>query len=388
LFRELRRSTFIGARNFFRDSVPVLGCWTHDGFDEAVGEMKKQISSSRTHAERISWMSRTSDVVGSFHNVTPEACTTLIRRKIQERCNTTQDLMSAIRRLKTGSTGHVTPNEFKLTLLKFGIMIPPHQLEQIFNLFDSDRSGTIDFDEFAMWIMNSEFHPVPKMSKKQIEKSPKEVLRQKLRNYVTEFATLLLVPTKKDLDFLELLTFCHQKELTSLSDNEIRALFHLLDPKNTGLISTAKLSAFIMEDTSSSSSFSQHPPPSRHGPSSAHKPNLQQAILKVCHGSSPQELLHCFDHLRGGGGGGVMEAPRFINFSEFSRCLQSKSLGFVRESVSDLFLALNGSDTRGCDLRLLFDAIPPMKARASSAVTRSLPNQITPSKVHLPDLSH
>jgi hypothetical protein len=33
-----------------------------------------------------------------------------------------------------------TPNEFRLTLLKYGIIIPPHQLEQIFNLFDSDRS--------------------------------------------------------------------------------------------------------------------------------------------------------------------------------------------------------------------------------------------------------
>jgi hypothetical protein len=117
-----------------------------------------------THAERISWMTRTSDVIGSFRNESADACTTLIRRKIQERCNTTQDLMSAIRRLKTGNTGYVTPNEFRLTLLKFGIIIPAHQLEQIFNLFDSDRSGTIDFDEFAMWIMNSEFRSVQQKS--------------------------------------------------------------------------------------------------------------------------------------------------------------------------------------------------------------------------------
>jgi Ca2+-binding EF-hand superfamily protein len=34
-------------------------------------------------------------------------------------------------------------------------------VDQIFHVFDTDKSGTMDFDEFAMWIMNSEFmkHP-------------------------------------------------------------------------------------------------------------------------------------------------------------------------------------------------------------------------------------
>jgi Ca2+-binding EF-hand superfamily protein len=233
-------------------------------------------------------------VIGSFRNESADACTTLIRRKIQERCNTTQDLMSAIRRLKTGNTGYVTPNEFRLTLLKFGIIIPVHQLEQIFNLFDSDRSGTIDFDEFAMWIMNSEFRPVAKVQSKQSELSHKDLLCQKLRSCSAEFSSLpVLVSTKKEFDFLEFLSFCQSKQIP-LTDNEIRAVFHLLDnPKNTGLIATATFRSFVFEQP--------QPPPSRHGPlhSQTHKPNLQQAIVKVCQKSSPQDLLHCFRHLKG-----------------------------------------------------------------------------------------
>ncbi|RYY79271.1 hypothetical protein EON63_17290, partial [archaeon] len=38
-------------------------------------------------------------------------------------------------------------------------------VDRIFNVFDSDRSGTMDFDEFATWIMNSEFRPAVKVGK-------------------------------------------------------------------------------------------------------------------------------------------------------------------------------------------------------------------------------
>jgi Ca2+-binding EF-hand superfamily protein len=206
-------------------------------------------------------MSRTSDVVGSFHNGTPEACTSLIRRKIQERCGNTQELMSTIRRLKTGNTGHVTPNEFRLTLLKFGIVVPPHQLEQIFNLFDSDRSGTIDFDEFAMWIMNSEFRPISiihggggRAGGLPHSEDPTAPLRSKLKNcfndFPKEFSSL-----RNQIDFQEFLSHCHNKHIP-LTDPEIRQIFRLLDPSNSGLIDANQLRQFAFQKQLQQ----QHPP--------------------------------------------------------------------------------------------------------------------------------
>jgi Ca2+-binding EF-hand superfamily protein len=211
-----------------------------------------------TKAERITWMSRTSDVVGSFHTSTPEACTALIRRKIQERCGNTQELMSAIRRLKTGNTGHVTPNEFRLTLLKFGIVVPQHQLEHVFNLFDSDRSGTIDFDEFAMWIMNSEFRPISTMQGGLApggrHDDPTVALRSRLRICFNEFPKEFSLLSSQ-IDFLELLSHCHNRSIP-LTDTEIRQIFQLLDPSNSGLIDAKKLRNFAFHSPQRQQSIS------------------------------------------------------------------------------------------------------------------------------------
>ncbi|RYY83156.1 hypothetical protein EON63_11880 [archaeon] len=79
---------------------------------------------SGTVAERVSWMSRTSDIFGSHMRTDLESYLTLIRRKIQEKCATTAELISQIRRFKIGESAHVTPNEFRYTLIKFGIILP------------------------------------------------------------------------------------------------------------------------------------------------------------------------------------------------------------------------------------------------------------------------
>ena len=74
---------------------------------------------SKTTAERVVWMTRTSDVLGSHHQTDLDSYLTLIRRKIQEKCATTQELIYQIRRTKIGDGGHVTPNEFRFTLIAF-----------------------------------------------------------------------------------------------------------------------------------------------------------------------------------------------------------------------------------------------------------------------------
>ena len=40
----------------------------------------------------------------------------------------------------------MTPNEFRYTLIKFEHLATT-LVDRIFNVFDSDRSGTMDFDE-------------------------------------------------------------------------------------------------------------------------------------------------------------------------------------------------------------------------------------------------
>lgn len=84
-----------------------------------------------TVAERVVWMSRTSDVLGSHIKTDLDSYLTLIRRKVQEKCSTTVELMSTIRRFKTNDVGHVTPNEFRYTLIKFGIILPQVRISMI-----------------------------------------------------------------------------------------------------------------------------------------------------------------------------------------------------------------------------------------------------------------
>ena len=133
-----------------------------------------------TSAERCTFFSRTSDIVGSHLHSDMESYLSLIRRKIQEKVSTTQDLIYQIRRTKVGESGHVTPNEFRFTLIKFGIILPQPLVDKIFNVFDSDRSGTMDFDEFAMWIMNSEFRPVQAGGAAAKVEPPEEIMRKRI----------------------------------------------------------------------------------------------------------------------------------------------------------------------------------------------------------------
>ena len=67
--------------------------------------------------------------------------------------------MSQIRRVKLSEHSYVTPNEFRYTLIKFGVNLSQPVVDAVFNVFDSDRSGTMDFDEFATWIMNADSRP-------------------------------------------------------------------------------------------------------------------------------------------------------------------------------------------------------------------------------------
>jgi hypothetical protein len=92
---------------------------------------------------------RTSDTLGSCYSTDISSYLNLIVRKITEKCGTCQELMNAIRRVKLSDNSYVTPNEFRYTLIKFGVTLPQTVVDAVFNVFDSDRSGTMDFGEYV-----------------------------------------------------------------------------------------------------------------------------------------------------------------------------------------------------------------------------------------------
>jgi len=298
---------------------------------------------SNTVAERVAWMSRTSDVFGSHLNTDLESYLTLIRRKVQEKCATTQDLIYQIRRNKVGDSAHVTPNEFRFTLIKFGIILSQNLVDRVFNVFDSDRSGTMDFDEFAMWIMNSEFRPVNKDMMKSNEDPPEQVLRKKILNHIQKnpnsFAML-----KKQVNFFEFVSSITRLNI-NIPDSDARKLFLLLDPFETGVIDSDKIKQFIYTGKIDNSL-----PDKTKDYEDLDPIPLAEAMTRVS-GPNTKYFEGCFGHIPANKG---IKMP----FEEFRRCLLSSGMGKNLSDVRRLFDALGGKAGGGADIDLLRQSIP------------------------------
>jgi len=299
-------------------------------------------SKSGTVAERVVWMSRTSDVHGSHLKTDLDSYLTLIRRKIQEKCATTMELITQIRRNKIGESGHVTPNEFRFTLIKFGIIFPQPLVDRIFNVFDSDRSGTMDFDEFAMWIMNSEFRPAMKNGNGQ-EETPRAVLRGKLQKVVQQNRALFL-NMKRQISFLQFVSDITRLQLP-LTDKEARSIFQTLDPKDLGFIDSVNLLTWA--DTGRIITESTTVKPAELQVSS-----LEELILKII-GRNSKQLELSFSHIQLGQG-------TKISFDEFRRCLLNAGVGKNIHDVRQLFMALGGATDGHADIDLMFRKLSPI----------------------------
>ena len=64
----------------------------------------------------------------------------------------------------------MTPIELRFLLLKFGLSFPQSTVDEIFNVLDADRSGTIDVNEFGHFVMTadpnaSHYHTAEKKKK-------------------------------------------------------------------------------------------------------------------------------------------------------------------------------------------------------------------------------
>lgn len=275
-------------------------------------------------AERVVWMSRTSDVIGSHIKKDLDSYLTLIRRKIQEKCSTTQELINQIRKTKVGDGSFVTPNEFRYTLIKFGLIFPQSLVDKIFAVFDSDRSGTMDFDEFAMWIMNSEFRPVLKTSN-EVVVSPEEQLRKKFQDAIAEKPGFMR-GLKKEVSYLDLISAVNNGGLKGFTEKDARFLFQLMDSKKSGFIEARRIEYWLQTGNLKS------------GPQSARSfsvPTLAKCVQNVC-GRHFYIMEKCFAKL-------PRDNVMRLGFDEFRRCLLSEGLGRSRRDSEYLFVALGGS---------------------------------------------
>lgn len=291
-----------------------------------------------TVAERVVWMTRTSDVHGSHLKTDLDSYLALIRRKIQEKVSTTAELITQIRRNKIGESGHVTPNEFRFTLIKFGVILPQALVDRIFNVFDSDRSGTMDFDEFAMWIMNSEFRPAMEDKTISEKDSPRYILRKKLLNCVSDFPRVF-ENMKKQISFLELVSDINRTGMP-LSERDARSIFLLLDPVDSGFIESAWLIQWSQTGRINRSLVTL-PPASNKPP-----PTTKEVVTRVI-GWNTKPLEMAFAHIVRGQG-------TKLPFEEFRRCLLNGGVAKNITDVRQLYAALEG------DVDLLFSHLSPL----------------------------
>jgi len=310
-----------------------------------------------TTAERVVWMTRTSDVLGSHLRTDLESYMTLIRRKIQEKCSTTAELITQIRRFKIGESGHVTPNEFRFTLIKFGIILPQVLVDRIFNVFDSDRSGTMDFDEFAMWIMNSEFRPSfsdDKKSPAEVE-TPQHVLRKKLVKCLKDFPRVFS-NMKKQVSFLEFISDVNRVQMP-LSDVEARAIFQLLDPHDRGFIESVLFTIFA------ETGQTEYKPKIIQREHRESTEDEIRVLIARAVGRNTRQLEKAFSHIKHGHG-------TKLPFEEFRRCVLNGGSGKNMQDIRELFMALGGSDGGLADVDLFFRILPPIIVDPNTEVSQ------------------
>jgi len=315
------------------------------GFEGIVGHQPLKLP-RQVKAERVSWMSRTSDTLGDFTKTGIDSYLALIRRNIQQRCNTIQDLMQTIRINKTNNSKHVTPVEFRHTLIKFGVTLPQPLVDNIFRVFDTDRSGTMDFDEFAMWIMNSEFQPAVSYGEAKNELSQEEVLQKKIKIAIEKYPKVWRL-MKANINFMELTADVNRFDM-GLSEKDVRLCFLLFDQTGTGYIQCNKIMAWATQGVvPRTPTLEQSVKAGKVFP----RLSIEKAIFNLANASTDL-MSACFSHIPSG-------KHIMIGFDEFRRCCLAK--GLCKETpIKDLFYALGGTvSMKGTvDVDKLIAAIP------------------------------
>eukprot|EP00597_Dinobryon_sp_UTEXLB2267_P001077 CAMPEP_0170069002 /NCGR_PEP_ID=MMETSP0019_2-20121128/7808_1 /TAXON_ID=98059 /ORGANISM="Dinobryon sp., Strain UTEXLB2267" /LENGTH=692 /DNA_ID=CAMNT_0010276873 /DNA_START=292 /DNA_END=2370 /DNA_ORIENTATION=- len=249
-----------------------------------------------------------------------------------------------IRRFKITESSAVTPNEFRHTLIKFGIILAQPLVDRIFNVFDSDRSGTMDFDEFATWIMNSEFHPKVKEQKAPTDpESPEQQLRKKFLNCVKEHKKVF-ENMNRQVSFLEFISDVNRKNM-KLTEKEARTVFQIMDPNDSGFVESAALIRWAETGRDDYRAAFVRPPEIQAN-------SIEELCSKVV-GRNTKALENAFSHVQKG-------SNTRLPFEEFRRCLLNAGVGKNIYDVHQLFQALGGSTNGNADIDLFFKHLSPI----------------------------
>lgn len=153
-------------------------------------------------------------------------------------------LMKAFKYFDLNNNGTVEPEEFAKAVEKIGIMIPTKQdLDALFNIYDKDKSGGIDYKEFAQEIFG---HAINAATPSQGSQSPDDLL-DRLRKKLASRGARGLIGLQKQfrimddnhsmsLDKYEF-TKAMQDFMLGFSEGEVATLFRTFDYDNSGLIS-------------------------------------------------------------------------------------------------------------------------------------------------------
>ena len=239
--------------------------------------------------ERVLWMARTSDAYGSYEKTDLESYLTLVRRKVQEKCNTCVELNKIIRRIKMSESKIISPNEFRIILIKFGIIWDQPLVDRVFKVFDSGHPNTMYMDEFASWVMNSEFKPRVSGNPSPYDpESPAQHLRRKFLSCVRENAKAF-ENLDKQTSFIEFISFINLKNM-KLTDKEARTVFQILDHGDSGYIS--KVALLQWADTGRADYIDKvdRPPVIQVSPS----PEFIQTLIYVCFIESMELIIMLF----------------------------------------------------------------------------------------------
>jgi Ca2+-binding EF-hand superfamily protein len=207
----------------------------------------------------------------------------------------------------------------------------------------------MDFDEFAMWIMNSEFKPVHVNDDILHEQETSEVrrveaLRKKMGLCIQENIEVFQL-MKKKISYLEFISDVNRKNM-KITEVEAREIFRLFDPKDSGYMDSIKLIHWAKNG------LMQTPRGVGCTPRARIKPNLQEAIIKVC-GKNSFVLEKCISHI-------PKDKGIKISFEEFRRALLEGGIGQVLLDCRDLFDVLGGDKTGFADIDLLRKHLKPL----------------------------
>lgn len=305
---------------------------SNDNSSSIIQSKNNELESNRTNnvAERLVWMSTTSQDVGAYSKSDIETHNAEIRRILQEKCSNTQILLSYIRRY-TNNIKFITPGEFKFIMLKFGIALPTALANKLFRVYDVNNKGQILFEDFADKIMNLEFKISPSLLQDKLKRrklEDKEVITS-IHNTLKSYPKIFSYSSDK-ISFLEFLSELSNYDIKVIHDKHVRKVFFLLDKNpELGYIERKRLLKWIKTDVID--------PREMRSQSGSKTSTIYQILTKIS-GPSTKYIERSLRHI-----------PENINvivpLSEFKSYLLNEGIVADDNDLVQLFMLVSGKES-------------------------------------------